>query len=151
MGLRPTHLGYAYQDLLTALCLVDLMLGQATTVVVDTKAFKGDLFDDVTLEGGSGGRQRLQIKHTTHERQLTSGSFTGDRRGLQLDEIVTSIDKDLQDHPGTSYRIVLRDKEPQEPDLTAVLMPVDPGADPGPVLYGLTSTLMRFDAEALLA
>jgi len=151
MGLRPTHLGYAYQDLLTALCLVDLMLGQATTVVVDTKAFKGDLFDDVTSERGSGGRQRLQIKHTTHERQLTSGSFTGDRRGLQLDEIITSIDKDLHDHPGTSYRIVLRDKEPQEPDLTAVLMPVDPGADPGPVLYGLTSTRMRFDAEALLA
>jgi hypothetical protein len=151
MGLRPTHLGYAYQDLLTALRLVDLMLGRATTVIVDTKAFKGDLFDDVTSEWGFGDRQRLQIKHTANERQLTSDSFMGDRRGLQLDEIVTSIDKDLRDHPGTSYRIVLRDTEPQEPDLTAVLMRVAPSTDPGPVLHGLTSTRMRFDPEALLA
>jgi hypothetical protein len=90
MGLRPTHLGYAYQDLLTALRLVDLMLGRATTVIVDTKAFKGDRFDDVTSVWATGGRQRLQIKHTAHERELTSASFTGDRRGLQLDEIVTS-------------------------------------------------------------
>jgi hypothetical protein len=126
MGLRPTHLGYAYQDLLTALRLVDLMLGRATTVIVDTKAFKGDRFDDVTSVWATGGRQRLQIKHTAHERELTSASFTGDRRGLQLDEIVTSIDKDLRDHPGTSYRIVLRDREPQEPDLSTVLMPSTP-------------------------
>jgi hypothetical protein len=130
MGLRPTHLGYAYQDLVTALRLVDLMLGHATTVIVDTKAFKGDLFDDITSEWSSGSRQRLQIKHTANEWELTSDSFTAKRRGLRLDAIVTSVDEDLRDHPGTSYRIVLRDTEPQEPDLTAVLMGVDPSADP---------------------
>src|SRR4051812_43839061 len=151
MGLRPTHLGYAYQDLLTALRLVDLMLGRATTVIVDTKAFKGDRFDDVTSVWAAGGRQRLQIKHTAHERDLTSDSFTGDRRGLQLDGIVSSIDEDLGDYPGTSYRIVLRDRQPQEPDLRTVLMQVDPSTDPGPVLHGLTSTRMRFDPDALLA
>jgi hypothetical protein len=134
MGLRPTHLGYAYRDLLTALRLIDLMIGQATKVIVDTKAFKGDLFDDVTSLWAAGGRERLQIKHTAHERELTSDSFTADRRCLQLDEIVTSIDKDLQDNPASSYWIVLRDTEPQEPDLTAVLIRVDPSADPGPVL-----------------
>jgi hypothetical protein len=55
-GLRPTHLGYAYQDLLTAFSLVDLMLGRTMKVSVDTKAFTDDLFDDVTSEfnGGSG-------------------------------------------------------------------------------------------------
>jgi hypothetical protein len=74
MGLRPTHLGYAYQDLLTALHLLDLVLARATTVIVDTKAFKGDRFDDVTTVWATGGRQRIQIKHTAYERELTTDS-----------------------------------------------------------------------------
>jgi hypothetical protein len=42
-------------------------LGRAMTVVVDTKLFKGDLFDDLTSTWRTGGRERLQIKHTTDE------------------------------------------------------------------------------------
>ena len=151
MGLRPTHLGYAYQDLLTALALVDLMLGLATAVVVDTKAFKGDLFDDITSELSTSGRRRLQIKHSADPPTLTADSFTTSRRGLHLTAIIASVGEDLRDHPGTSYRVVLRDMEPQEPDLSAVLTPVEASADPGPVLHGLTSTRLRFDAEALQA
>ncbi|MEV4158618.1 hypothetical protein [Nonomuraea dietziae] len=42
MGLRPTHLGYAYQDLLTALSLVNLAVRRANSVLVDRKMFTGD-------------------------------------------------------------------------------------------------------------
>ncbi|MBB3730045.1 hypothetical protein FHR33_005905 [Nonomuraea dietziae] len=42
MGPRPTHLGHAYQDLPTALRLVDLAVGRVNSVLVDTKMFTGD-------------------------------------------------------------------------------------------------------------
>jgi len=151
MGLRPTHLGYAYQDLLTAIRLVDVALGRAARVIVDSKMFDGDRFDDVTCEWRAGGRDRLQIKHTATDRELATGSFTGDRRGLSLDLLVTAVDQDLQQHPRTCYRIVLRDTEPHDPDLVAVLGPVDASTDPGPALHGLSSTRFRFDADALMA
>lgn len=83
MNLRATHLGYAYQDLLTAIRLVDVALGRAETVVVDAKEFDGDRFDDVTTTWSGGRRERIQIKHTDDERPLSIGSFTTDRRGLR--------------------------------------------------------------------
>jgi hypothetical protein len=151
MGLRPAHLGYAYQDVLTAIPLVDVALGRASRVIVDTKMFDGDRFDDVTTEWRSGGRDRLQIKHTDSDRELTQASFTRDRRGLRLDLLAAAIDLDLQEHPGSRYRIVLRNTEPHDPDLARVLRPADPGSDPGPALSGLSSTRWRFDADALRA
>jgi hypothetical protein len=151
MGLRPTHLGYAYQDLLTALRLVDLAVGHARSVVVDTKMFAGDRFDDITCEWGTGGRERLQIKHTDHDRALSVESFTKDIRGLRLDLLFSSIDRDLTSHPGTSHRLVVRDTEPDDPDLARVLRPVSASTDPGPALHGLSSRRFRFDAAALRA
>ncbi len=151
MGLRPTDLGYGNQDLLTAIRLVDVVLGRAMTVVVDTKLFKGNLFDDLTSAWRTGSRERLQIKHTADERELTLDSFTGDRRGLRLDKVIASIDQDLRDHAGVSFRLVLRDQKPNDPDLIRVLVPLDASADPGPALQGLSSTRLRFDAAALRA
>ncbi|MFE4334457.1 AAA family ATPase [Streptomyces sp. NPDC056831] len=151
MGLRPTHLGYAYQDLLTALRLVDLAVGRAKSVLVDTKMFTGDRFDDITCEWGTGSRERLQIKHTDHDRALSLESFTKDNRGLRLDLLFSSIDHDLTSHPGASHRLVVRDTEPEDPDLTRVLRPVHASTDPGPALHGLGSKRFRFDAAALRA
>ncbi|WP_416965048.1 AAA family ATPase [Streptomyces sp. Agncl-13] len=149
MGLRPTHLGYAYQDLLTALRLVDLAVGHARSVVVDTKMFAGDRFDDITCEWGTGSRERLQIKHTDHDRALSVESFSRDNRGLRLDLLFASIDRDLASQPAVSHRLVVRDTEPDDPDLTRVLRPVGTGSDPGPALHGLSSKRFRFDAAAL--
>ncbi|GAA2476591.1 hypothetical protein GCM10010422_20310 [Streptomyces graminearus] len=149
MGLRPTHLGYAYQDLLTALRLVDLAVGRARSVTVDTKMFAGDRFDDITCELGTGSRERLQIKHTEHDRALSAESFIKDRRGLRLDLLFSSIDRDLTSQPATSHRLVVRDTEPDEPDLMRVLQPVSTDIDPGPALHGLVSERFRFDAAAL--
>ncbi|MEU9384139.1 ATP-binding protein [Streptomyces sp. NPDC048279] len=151
MGLRPTHLGYAYQDLLTALRLVDLAVGRARSVTVDTKMFAGDRFDDITCEWGTGRRERLQIKHTDHDRALSAESFIKDSRGLRLDLLFSSIDRDLTSQPATSHRLVVRDTEPDESDLMRVLQPVSSGIDPGPALHGLGSKRFRFDAAALRA
>ncbi|MER5878455.1 ATP-binding protein [Streptomyces sp. NPDC001910] len=151
MGLRPTHLGYAYQDLLTALRLVDLAVGRTTSVLVDTKLFTGDRFDDITCDWGTGSRERLQVKHTDHDRALSLESFTKDNRGLRLDLLVSSMEHDLTSHPGVSHRLVVRDTEPEDPELTRVLRPVHTNADPGPALHGLTSKRFRFDAAALRA
>jgi hypothetical protein len=151
MGLRPTHLGYAYQDLLTALRLVDLAVGRAKSVTVDTKMFAGDRFDDITCEWGTGRRERLQIKHTDYDRALSAESFIRDGRGLRLDLLFFSIDRDLTSQPATSHRLVVRDTEPDEPDLMRVLQPVSSGIDPGPALHGLGSKRFRFDAAALRA
>ena len=41
MNLRATHRRYAYQDLITGIALVDLMLGTAETTTVDTKGVHG--------------------------------------------------------------------------------------------------------------
>ena len=56
MNLRATHHGYAYQDLITGIALVDLMLGTAESVTVDTKGFTGDRFDDLTIGYRTGRR-----------------------------------------------------------------------------------------------
>ncbi|MEV0633277.1 AAA family ATPase [Nonomuraea wenchangensis] len=149
MGLRPTHLGYAYQDLLTALRFVDLAVGRAKSVLVDTKAFTGDRFDDITCEWHIGSRERLQIKHTDHDRALSVESFTKDNRGLYLHLLLSSINQDLTSHPHTSHRLVVRDTEPVDPSLTRVLRPVSTNTDPGPALHGLSSKRFRFDADAL--
>lgn len=64
VSLRATHAGYAYQDLVAGVAFVDLLLGVATEIEVDTKGFKGDLFDDLTILYQSGARVRVQVKHT---------------------------------------------------------------------------------------
>ncbi|MEU6934782.1 AAA family ATPase [Streptomyces sp. NPDC046374] len=149
MDLRPTHLGYAYQDLLTALRLVDLAVGRARSVLVDTKMFAGDRFDDITCDWADGGRERLQIKHTDHDRALSLKSFTEDKRGLRLDLLFSSVSSGLASHPGTSHRVVVRDTDPDDPGLSQVLQPLPAGDDPGPALRGLNGRRLRFDSAAL--
>lgn len=151
MGLRPTHLGYAYQDLLTALRLVDLAVGRAKSVLVDTKMFTGDRFDDITCEWGTDSHERLQIKHTDHDRALSLESFTKDSRSLRLDLLLSSMEESLASYPGAVHRLVVRDTEPVDPELTHVLRPVRTSDDPGPALHGLSSKRFRFDAAALRA
>jgi hypothetical protein len=148
MNLRPTHHGYAYQDLITGIALVDLMLGTAESFTVDTKGFEGDRFDDLTIGYRTGQRVRIQIKHTTLERELSKDSFSGDGRSLRLDLLFEALLSDLSQHPGTEYRVVVRDGNPDE-DLAAVLKPVRATDDPGDPVPGLSTIRFKFDPTAL--
>lgn len=148
MDLRATHHGYAYQDLIAGIALVDVMLGTAKTIAVDTKGFVGDRFDDLTIDYRSGRRVRLQIKHTTVDRELAKKSFSGDKRSMRIDLLFASVLSDLSHHPDTMFRIVVRDRNPDD-DLAVVLKPIDPVLDPGDPLPGVTTRRFRFDPEAL--
>src|SRR5437764_12683341 len=112
MNLRPTHHGYAYQDTMCGIAFVDLILGTATLIKVDTKGVADDRFDDLTIEYATGRRRRLQIKHTTVHRQLSRATFSGDRRSLRLDLLRLSLLDDLSSNQDTDYRVLERDKEP---------------------------------------
>ena len=150
-SLHAAHRGYAYQDLLVACKLVDVLLGTVVRVSVDEKLVPVDLFDDLTVIDAAGCRERSQIKHTdTEGRPLTVATFTG-RSVLRLDSVVGSVLAD-RDGPGSSasgysYRIVLRDTAPTDPCLTDVL--VRASDDPGPFVEGMRSVRFVFDAEAL--
>lgn len=149
MNLRVTHQGYAYQDLITGIALVDLMLGTADRVTVDTKGFPGDRFDDLNITYRSGRRVRIQIKHTTQDRELSKATFSADGRNLKLDKLFNSLLRDLAEDPRTTYRIIVRDGGPDE-DLAKVLKPLDAADDPGDPLLGVTTRRFRFDPQSLL-
>lgn len=148
MTLRPTHHGYAYQDLITGTAFVDLMLGTATTIKVDLKDFDGDRFDDLTINYSAGRRVRLQIKHTTTDRELARATFSSDKRDMRLDRLLRALLDDLADNPDTTYRVVVRDRNPDS-DLAKVLIPVDPADDPGDPLPGVSTRRYRFDPQKL--
>ena len=150
MNLRATHYGYTYQDLLTGVALVDLMLGTATGITVDAKGFEGDRFDDLTINYGSGRRVRVQIKHTEQDRELSRATFSADGRSLKLNYLFDALLSDLAAHPASMYRVVVRDGAPAA-DLATVLKPVDPALDPGDPLFGVSTRRYKFDPDALRA
>lgn len=136
---------------MTACRLVDVVLGEKQTVLVDEKLFTGDRFDDLTTSDPSG-RERTQFKHTdADDRALTLATFAGDRRDLRLDKLILAAAADkagLGAGPAeATYRIVLRDARPTDNRLTAVLRAADP--DPGPYQAGMATIRLRFDAETL--
>jgi hypothetical protein len=148
MDLRATHYGYAYQDLITGIALVDMVLGTAENITVDTKGFEGDRFDDLTIGYRAGRRVRVQIKHTSLDRELSKDSFSGDGRSLRLDLLFGALLFDQDQHPGTTYRVVVRDGDPDE-DLACVLKPIDAADDPGDPLPGVITRRFKFDPTAL--
>lgn len=150
MSLGSAHHGYYYQDLVTGVALVDLLLGVVKVVTVDTKGFDEDRFDDVNITYTDAARLRLQIKHTTSDRELSKKTFSQDGRSLKLNELLDSLLKDLAKFPDTTYRIVVRDKEPDD-DLAEVLKPVDPADEPADPLPGITTEKYRFAPDALRA
>lgn len=147
-NLRPGHHGYAYQDILTGNAFVELLLDLAVSVKVDLKDFDGDLFDDITIAYADGRRLRLQIKHTTIDRELSQATFTANGRHLRLDLILRSLLNDLTPNPDTTYRVVVRDGQP-DANLAKVLTAIHPSADPGGPLPGITTQRHKFAPDKL--
>ncbi|MFI0786209.1 AAA family ATPase [Streptomyces lydicus] len=150
--LTAAHRGYEYQDLLEACRVVDLLLGEIVAVHVDEKLVPDDRFDDLTVIGADGCRERTQFKHSDNDdHPLAYDTFTSDGRGLRLDRLVAAAVAD-RDGPGASartirLRIVMRDAPPDDAVLRAVMVPAR--ASDAPFLAGMNTTLLRFDAEAL--
>lgn len=150
--LTAAHRGYEYQDLLEACRVVDLPLGGIAAVHVDEKLVEDDRFDDLTVIGADGCRERTQFKHSDNDdHPLPYSTFTVDGRGLRLDRLVAAAVAD-RDGPGASartirLRIVMRDAPPDDAVLSKVMVPAR--ASDASFLAGVNTTLLRFDAEAL--
>lgn len=152
--LKFAHNGYSYQDLLGAVAAVDLILGQAERVWCDTRLCGDhDKFDDLTIESADGRRARHQIKHKEDARALDVDTFARTSRKLLLSEVFRGIRADEATFPEqaerSSYTIYLRDTEPTDEVLNAVLTPAHP--DLGPSVPGTQTTRYRFDPNALWA
>jgi hypothetical protein len=97
MTLEAAHRGYEYQDLLTAMRMVDMLLGRLRVTHVDEKLFSGDLFDDLTTIDNHDLRERFQFKHRDVPCNLPIDVLTTPRRDLKLDAVLASA---LQDRLG---------------------------------------------------
>jgi len=153
-SLRPAHQGYAYQDLLIACRLVDVVLGTVTWASVDRKTSPGDCFDDLTTVDVGGTRERVQFKHTQRRMQpLPLAIFVSSSRGLRLDRVIGAALPDRETSGSDStrrvFRIVVGYAAPTDSVLGDVLVPAT--VDPGPFVDGLRTTRLAFNADALWA
>jgi hypothetical protein len=86
-NLQAAHLGYEYQDLVSALATIDLLWDPQLEAIVDEKLVPEDRFDDLTLHK-AGLRHRIQFKHSSTPQPLTLATFTQDARSLKLNKLV---------------------------------------------------------------
>ena len=101
-NLDAAHRGYAYQDLLVACKLADVLLGTIMEVSVDERLVPADRFDDLTTLDAAAFRERIQIKHTDKADQaLSLAAFTRDDRRLQLRNVIASV-LAARDGPGAT-------------------------------------------------
>jgi hypothetical protein len=152
MPLIAAHRGYEYQDLLVACRFVDMLLGNVVHADVDKKLISDDRFDDLTTIDALGKRERIQFKHTDNDdRPLSLKTFTTEARKLRLDRLIECMLADRagpgRDAHESTFRVVLRDQEPQDQDLKHFLKRADP--DPGSFLPGVRTSRLAFDPEAL--
>ena len=150
--LKYAHAGYSYQDLLGAVEVVDVILGNATRVYCDT-VLGGvhDRFDDLSVEWADGHWTRRQIKHQMQPTPLDVDTFARSGRKLLLSEVLRSIRSDGAQYSERAaqsyYTIYLRNTDAVDHVLTEVLVPADP--DPGPSVVGTHTTRYSFDPDAL--
>ncbi len=150
-GLAHAHRGYQYQDLISAIALVDVLLQGNVDTVIDRKLFPGDLFDDLTISAASG-RHRIQLKHSSDlTAELKLATFSGNSRGVRLDIVISALLKERAAFPKcaetTLYRLVFTETLSGSGDLNDLLHPATLPID-SPLL-GLGKTLRRFDPTQL--
>ena len=152
MALQSAHQGYEYQDLLTAIRLVDVLLGSIDESYIDIKMVHNDVFDDLTTVSANGHRDRIQFKHSTRpDKPLNLSIFSTQARDLRLDRVIASVLSDRDgpgaDSPSSLYRVVSPSLPPEDLQLLQVLEPADP--DPGPFVEGARSVRLMFRADVL--
>lgn len=150
-GLAPAHRGYQYQDLVSAVALVDTLLS-ADEAIIDRKLFSSDLFDDLTLTNSSR-RHRLQLKYSARANaELSLKLFGGSARGVRLDRVMSAILEDRATFPReadrTTYRIVFTEILSPSSEL-ASLLTSNGSSKVGWPLACLATRAWRFDSSRL--
>ncbi|MEV7827077.1 AAA family ATPase [Microbacterium enclense] len=113
--LTAAHRGYAYQDLIAAFSLLEVLTGRLALAQVEVMLTEGDRFDDVKKWDGAGRYTGVQVKHSTTDRELTIEAFSTDARRLRLDKLVAAIleaREALDANTQCSFQIVSTDGRP---------------------------------------
>lgn len=150
MTLDNAQRGYEYQDVITALHAVDVMMGTVQTLLANRTNTTADRFDDLTARRATGTLDKYQIKHSVNPTELGRALFTNDRRRCRIDKLVASAlaDRASPSGPADIYRLVTTDIAPTDERLSTVLVPAT-APDPGPFLVSVGTTRLRFDLEAM--
>lgn len=127
----PMFRGYEYQDLITAILAVDVMLGEAVRIRVDQGFHDDDRFDDITLNRSDGMLQRIQVKHRSDgTTPFPLADFISDsRRKLSVDKLIQSAirTRSLKQVAASDFefRILLFDSPPVDERLLHCLVPIN--------------------------
>lgn len=105
MGLEYAHKGYEYQDLLSALFIVEQLLITNNAIFrIDKKESKNDKFDDITIISDNGVIKR-QIKYSDYK-ILEKADFSSDNYDLALDKLFKSWEETARKKT-VDYRVCL--------------------------------------------
>lgn len=108
MALDKAHKGYEYQDLFTAVRLVDVLLQRVAELEVDQKLFTDDILDDLTTSWADGSRIRQQLKHSDSPSPFTEKVLTTQDKDCRLDDLIFSAVTDEQQiAKKTEYRLLV--------------------------------------------
>ncbi len=87
MSLNAAYKGYMYQDIVTAYFFAEGLARSIDKIVVDSKQYPGDYFDDLTVIK-DGYIIRRQFKYSSSiERSLEDKDLTTSRSSLRIDDI----------------------------------------------------------------
>jgi hypothetical protein len=102
VALAGAHKGYIYQDLVCACLLVDAICLDTSGIVVDSKLFEEDKFDDLTIYHGDT-YSRYQFKHSVTQELDISDLRSG---RISIAEFLTSFLKEERAE-GSIYNLIL--------------------------------------------
>ena len=121
MSLESAHKGYEYQDLLTAVFIIDeLLKSNDSKFIVDRKENQYDKFDDLTFEN-SHCIYKKQVKYS-ESKVLSKADLSQEKYDLALDTLFASW-KHTQDGKNREYRICLAWEYIEENDELDFLIP----------------------------
>jgi len=121
MTLESAHKGYEYQDLLTAVFIIEeLLKSNDSKFIIDRKENEFDKFDDLTIEN-SHCIYKKQIKYS-ETKALSKADLSQAKYDLALDTLFTSW-KNTQDDKIREYRICLAWEYIADDDELSFLIP----------------------------
>ena len=121
MTLESAHKGYEYQDLLTAVFIIEeLIKSNDSKFIIDRKDNEFDKFDDLTFEN-SHCIYKKQVKYS-ETKTLSKADLSQEKYDLALDTLFVSW-KNTQDDKNREYRICLAWEYIDEDDQLDFLIP----------------------------
>lgn len=123
-GLGDAHRGYVYQDVATAYFFAMAIVDGTDKITVDRKEYKGDLFDDLTIER-DGKKIRRQFKSSSNvDKKFAEETIRTTTSDLRIDDIVHCI-LSAGESPADEYRICTTWASPTDATVSQLLLPIE--------------------------